>query len=218
MDNAQELISQIAKEVLNRLGLEPSKKSKLDTLAVFTGYVFNEQAVTEYLKKRDHVSCVLFGDAEYADAAFDRIDAITSDEKQTLASKLEQFRSIVLVTPPLSYIKTVAAANDDAYECMLALRPLLWGKNVTMLMDFALPRSKRGFAELSDSIDTLENMGMSVEALQTNANGERKELVTEQDVLAASKGMLKSIRIMPNAIVTALARDTANKLGIRIEL
>lgn len=218
MDNTQELIALITKEVLSRLGIERSGDKQPDTLAIFSGYVFNEAAVSAYLKKQENVTCVLFGEAAYCNAAFDYASVTTRDEKQQLAGMLDRYKSIVVVTPPLSYIKMAAAADDCAYECMLALRPLLWGKDVTLLLDFALPRSKRGFSELSDSIDALEQMGMKIEALRDNADDGRKELVTEQDIKEAAKQKQDSVRIMPNAIVTALARDTAKELGIRIEL
>jgi len=218
MESNKELIERITKEVLSRLGINQYGEKKPDTLAVYTGYVFNEAAVSAYLNKRENVTCVLFGEAVYNNAAFDYINAAAHDEKQRLANMLDKYNAIVIVTPPLSYIQRAAAADDSAYECMLALRPLLWGKKVTLLLDFALPRNKRGFSELSDSIDALEQMGMVIEALRDNANEGRKELVTEQDVKDAAKRRLDSIKIMPNAIVTALARDTAAELGIRIEL
>ncbi len=218
MDNTQELIALITKKVLSRLGIEQSEDKQPDTLAIFTGYVFNEEAVSGYLKKQENVTCVLFSEAAYSNDAFDYASVATRDEKKQLANELNRYKSVVVVTPPLSYIKAAATADDCAYECMLALRPLLWGKKVTLLLDFALPRNRRGFSELSDSIDTLEQMGMNIEMLQDNTHEGRKELVTEQDIQDAAKRKQDSVRIMPNAIVTALARDTAKELGIRIEL
>lgn len=218
MDDNNELIARITKEVLSRLGIEQSGEKKRDTLAIFTGYVFNEAAVTAYLKNKESVVCVLFGDAVYENTAFDYVAAVTTVERQMLAGSLDQYKSIVMVTPPLSCIKMAASADDSQYACMLALRPLLWGKKVTLLLDFSLPRSKRGFAELSDSLDTLEQMGMLIEALPNNAAQGRKELVTDQDIKDAAKCKSPCVKIAPNAIVTALARDTAKELGIRIEL
>lgn len=218
MENMQDIIALVTKEVLARLGIEQNDSKQPDTLAIFTGYVFNNAAVSAYLNKKENVTCVLFGETAFDNAAFDYVNSVTCDEKQQLVDMLEQFKSIVVVTPPLSYIKMAAASDDRCFECMLALRPLLWGKKITLLLDFALPRSKRGFLELSDNIDALEQMGMVIETLSDKADEGRRELVTEQDIKDAAKRKQDSVRIVPNAIVTELARDTAKELGIRIEL
>lgn len=218
MAETQELIAQITREVLNRLGMEQSGEKKPGTLAVFTGYVFREAPVSAYLEKKENVTCALFGEAAYHHLAFDSASVVTGEERQRLAQTLERFESVVVVTPPLSYIQRAASADDGDYACMLALRPLLWGKSVTLLLDFALPRSRRGFAALSDSLERLEQMGMRLETLQSGAPEGRKQLVTEQDIRDAAKHKRESVRITPDAIITALARDTAKELGIRIEL
>lgn len=215
MDKA--LIARVTKEVLARLG-DAQHKSKKGTLAVFAGYVFDEALVTAYLQSRcENVTCALFGEAVIRNAAFRVASTASPEERQSLAGQLGSYDSFVIVTPPLSYIEAVAAANDERFEAMLALRPLLWGKSVTLLLDFALPRSKRAFTRLSDSLDTLEQMGMAIEML-ASGDKSRKELVTEQDVKDAARQMQSSIRIAPNAIVTQLARDTAKETGISIEL
>lgn len=218
MADTQQLIAQVVREVLDRLGIEQSGEKKPGTLAVFTGYVFNKAPVSAYLEKKGNVTCALFGEAAYHHMAFDYANTVTGVERQRLAQALERFESVVVVTPPLSYIQRVASADDGDFACMLALRPLLWGKSVTLLLDFTLPRSRRGFAALSDSLERLEQMGMRIETVQSGAPEGRRQLVTEQDIKDAARHKRESVRITPDAIVTALARDTAKELGIRIEL
>ena len=216
IDNNQELIARITREVLARLGIEqPIKKDAI--LALCPGYVFDEQAVSAYLKDRGSVTCVLCGEAAM-DSAFDCQRADTPQERRSLVSRLKSFEAVVVVTPPLSCIEALASGDDTRFDVMLALRPLLWGKDVTLLLDFELPRHKRALERLSDSLDTLEQMGMKIEVLADTEKMERKELVTEQDVKEAAKQNVRSIKIKPGAIVTHLASETAGELGISIEL
>ena len=216
IDDKQELIARITKEVLSRLGIEmPAKVG--ETLAVCPGSVFDELAVSAYLQSKGNVTSVLFGEAAIS-SAFASVKAETPQERKDLVTRLKSFEAVVVVTPPLSCIEALAAGDDGSFEAILALRPLLWGKDVTLLLDFALPRHKRALKRLSDSLDTLEQMGMKIEVLTDRANEGRKDLVTEQDVKAAAKQNIQSIKIMPGAIVTQLAIETAGELGISIEL
>ncbi len=214
----EELIARITREVLSRIpnGVNmPQQK----TLLVFAGYAYEQAQVAAYLAgKVQSAEYVLFGDAAVSNPALTLVETATRDQRQQLAGRLSGYEEIIIATPPLEYLYAAADGDDARLDVALMLRPLLWHKRVTLLLDFVPPKNKRGFARLSDSLETLKEMGAAIETLpqSTAKGGEAKQLVTAEDVrdAAATSGY---IRIVPGAIVTHLAVDLAKDLDVRIE-
>jgi hypothetical protein len=213
----RDLIARITEEVLKRISLPEEKVC--GTLAIFPGYVFDPEAITEYLKKNhENITCVLLDDAQFESGK--RIDS--QQAKDSLAGRLKEYEKIVIVTPPLWLMSATVRGDDSIYTAMLVMRPLLWGRDVTMLLDFEAPKNRRSpaFLKLAEDISALEEMGINIEILRQKCTtgNEPKELVTEQDVKEACKSEDGLIRIKPGAIVTQLAQDTAKELGVNIEV
>jgi hypothetical protein len=220
MEKMQNLIAIITEEVLKRL--KAMEKPGGGTLAVFQGYIFDAEGVADYLKKNHgDVYCAMLGDAQPG-FGFKTEKVMTQLEKEDFAGRLMGYERIALVTPSLRLIHSIAQGDDTEYAAMLALRPLLWGREVTVLMDFEAPKNRKSpaFAGIAEDLNALEEMGIKIVSLKKeNMKGEEpKELVTEQDVKDAAKSESRKVSIKPGAIVTQLAQDTAKELGVTIEM
>lgn len=218
-DEIRKIVSRVAEEALKRLAQNNQVQKK--TLAVMPGYVFDAEAVVGYLKERQ-ADAVLFEGAYLPADDLKKIQIIrTMDDRRNLASNLTNYDEIVMVMPSLALIRTLARGDDTVFEAMLALRPLLWGRQVTLLLDFEAPKYRRStmFAELADSLDVLEKTGMCIVTIaQAHSKpDEAKDLVTEQDVKDACKNESRRVRIKEGSIVTQLAQDTAREMGVSIE-
>lgn len=219
MEDIKDLIARITEEVLKRLDLSVQPEGA--ALAVFSGPVWGVKAVESYLKDNyGDMTCALIDGARFGGGLkTENVD--TQQEKEAIAGRLGSFERIVIVTPPLWLMGAIARGDDTVYPAMLAIRPLLWGREVTMALDFEAPKSRRSpaFARIAEDISAIEWMGAKLVYLpQENKKGEPKELVTEQDVKDASKTESRLIKIKPGAIVTQLAQDTAKELGVTIGL
>lgn len=186
-------------------------------LAVFSEHVFDPQGVKAFFEGK-HVTCAL---PEGTPPTLDGCKALRlGQDKHAIVSALADFEGIVLVTPPLSLLYAIAEADDSTFAATLCIRPLLWGKAVTVLLDFDTPKHMRGtaLADIAENIDALEKMGIGITALERkNKKIQTKELVTEQDVKDACKTGTMRIKIAPGAIITQLAQDTAKECSVSIE-
>jgi hypothetical protein len=200
--------------VLRRLGLPSSTGG---ALAVFPGFVFGAKLTENWLKDNfGNITCALLGGAKL-ESGLKAESVVTQQEKEALAGRLGGFEKVVMVTPPLWLLSAIARGDDSVYPAMLALRPLLWGKEVIILLDFETPKIRRSAAllRIAEDISALEEMGARIVCLpQEIEKDEPKELVTEQDVKDAAKSESGRIIIKPGAIVTQLARDTAREMDV----
>lgn len=216
-DQIKKIVAGVAEEVLHRMSLEPPKRK---VLGILPGFVFDPAGVAAYLSGPE-ADVALFEGAQLPGNPMRQIPVKTPEDRQSLVASLPEYDEIVLVTPSLSLIHTLAQGDDTVFEAMLAIRPLLWGRTVTLLLDFEAPKFRRSeiFAKLSDALDSIEKSGVKILSLAQKAAGpdEPKDLVTEQDIKDAAKNEKKSVRITDGAIVTQLAQDTAKELGVTIE-
>ncbi len=216
-DQIKKIVASVAEEVLRRMSLEPPKKK---VLGILPGFVFDSAGVAAYLQGFE-ADTALFEGAQLPASPLRQMQIKTPEDRQNLVASLPEYDEIVLVTPSLSLIHTLAQGDDAVFETMLAIRPLLWGRTVTLLLDFEAPKFRRSeiFAKLADALDSLEKTGVKIVSLAQKASGpdEPKDLVTEQDIKDAAKSEKKSVWIKDGAIVTQLAQDTAKELGVTIE-
>jgi len=193
---------------------KPQKSSGI--LAVFSDNVFDPQGVKAFIKDKNVICALPDKILPIEGCQTLRLDA----DKNEILAALTNYEQIVLVTPPLSLLKCIACADDSTFAASLILRPLLWGKEVSVLLDFETPRHMRGtaLAAIAQNIDTLEKMGIGIKTLKRNTKAKQaKELVTEQDVRDACRDGSMKVTIAPGAIVTQLAQDTAKECGVSIE-
>ena len=207
----QNIIQQVTRQLLGE------QQNNEGTLAVFSPNVFDPKSVHAYFTDKE-VTCALPDGMEQPVQGC-RTLRLGADRHRIL-SALTQYDDIVLVTPPLSLMGAIANGDDSTFAAALVIRPLLWGKTVTVLLDFETPRHLRGTAlgTVAEHIDALEKMGVGIKTLpRRNKQAQAKELVTEQDIKHACKTGDMRIKIASGAIVTQLAQDTAKECGVSIE-
>jgi hypothetical protein len=216
-EEIQTIIQRVTAEVAARLnsGNPPGRK----VLAIIQGYVFNADRVFEYLKEK-RADIAAFAQIPLP-AELKRIPVDTDENKMRLAGSLCGYDEVLLVTPSITFLKELSLGNDAGFEAAMMIRPLLWGRKATILLDFKAPKFRREtlLAGLADTLDTLEKAGFGIEsAAPEYKNAESaKALVTEQDVKNAYNLGSQRIKIAGKAIITQLAADTAKELGITIE-
>ncbi len=120
----------------------------------------------------------------------------------------------------------------------IALQGLLQGKPVTFCTDYLhslhftdSSPSKRLFALIRSNLTTLEEMGVNLTQLeslkenilekkepQVTAKVGLKHVVTNDDIQVAANQKIKVLSFPRGTIITPLARDTANTLGLEIKI
>ena len=223
--DVEQLIKKIVEEVVATIEYSDSKDENVSgTVALFTSFVPSKRTCGDYLKKHfgTGIQCALFNGVEFSAPGCFTFEVKDEHDEAELFQLISGAADIVLVTPKLTQLYKLAEGNDEGYIEQAFLRPLLWGRRVTLLLDFETPKFKRAtfFAKVVEAIDILTNMGVKVIAYRPAQEfGEvvREALVTENEVKAAYD--VGSMRVLceKDAISTALARDKANELGVSID-
>ena len=211
MDNSQ--INLIVEEVLCRLKEQiPAPAEESGTLVVAASEVMAPQIADRILRQK-------FSNIQYAFLQRGA-DAAEWNEK-TLLSAVSAGENIVLLAPGVRTIENIASGQDAEFLERAVLRAILWGKNVYVMLDFDLPRFKRGtfFAKLLDALEALEDMGVKIITYQCFADKKQGlfSLVTENEVVEAFVQKKNNIACAKGAIVTPAARDRAAELKIKID-
>ena len=130
---------------------------------------------------------------------------------------------LIMVTPTLGVLYALAQGEEADALLTAALRALLWGIKMTIVLDFEPPRFSKGtfYARVADTMNELKSMGIQIAVYR---NGKKEEqyakhsLITEADVLEIKKQGKNRIACTKNVIITPLAKDTMKELGIREEM
>jgi hypothetical protein len=196
-----------------------SATPQIHTLAILPGYMFNASGVTTYLEGK-HADVILTSSNTVPVGSLKHICAVTQQEKAEVATRLDGYDEVILVTPSITLLRELSQGNDASFEAMLMLHFLLWHRKATVLLDFEPVSYLRNtlFAGLADVLDALEKAGFCIEivAPENKSGGEEKELVTERDVKDACRDGRMRLNVKKDTIVTQLARDTAKELGVSI--
>lgn len=219
------LVGKIAEEVMKRVEYDSLNDEKVTgTVAVFTTFVPSKKACAKALSDRfgSGIDCALIGDAAFDAPGFLKMRIDTKDDEQILMERLARTANVVLVTPGLSLLYRIADGNDCGIAETSVLRPLLWGRRVSILLDFQVPRFKRAtfFEKVVDALDVLTNMGVDIlsydPASEEAEEEERYSLVTETQVREAADNGTMRVLCTPDAIITPLAKEKAAELGIAL--
>lgn len=220
-----QLVAMITDEVKSRIQYADQKDERVDgTVALFTNFVPSKKACGEFLKQKFGVGidCALFDGVQFSAPGCFPVTIENEGDRSDLMQKLAGTADIVLVTPKLNLLHRLAAGDDSGFVEQAVLRPLLWGRRVSIVLDFEPPAFKRNtfFEKVADSIAALEQMGvkiLSYRPSQEESAAERKALVTEEDVLQAAQEGAERILCERNAIITPLAREKADALHISLD-
>ncbi len=219
------LITKIVEQVVSTIQYADEKDENVSgTVALFTSFVPSKKTCGEYLKKcfGTGIRCALFNGVEFSAPGCFSFPVKNEHDEAELFEMLAGAADIVLVTPSLGQLYKLAEGNDEGFIERAFLRPLLWGRRVTLLLDFEIPKFKRAtfFERVVDSIDVLTKMGVKVIAYRpAQEYGEviKEALVTENEVLNAFNDGTMRVLCEKDAIITPLARDKANELGVSID-
>lgn len=226
MDEAKlkDIIRRVTERVLERLMAEgillPEQNG---ALVVVPSFVPEAALLNEYLKQRysSGVTCALFDPSAAMDPSFYCVDASECDQQRRLLSALKFYEHVLLAMPSLQMLGRIARGEDAGVCEQLILRSILLGKKVSVLLDYSPPKFKRGtfFENVVGSVSALQDMGVEIVSIvpQLKPAVTGYELVTENEVLEAFQYGDRLVRCAKGAVVTPLARDKANELGVMIE-
>ncbi|MEA5002800.1 MAG: hypothetical protein VB081_04810 [Christensenella sp.] len=216
----EQLVRRIAEEVLRRMHeAQPRDEDVQGTLALMTTHVASPKSAQAALVKRygKEISGVTFGEAYTAPGMHSaRYEDIGADE---VLSRAAGSANIVLVTPKIILLERIAAGNDEGFVEHVVTRSLLWGRDVSVLLDFEAPRFKRNtfYEKLCDVLGVLREMGMHTLGYRVSGEKGREglSLVTEREVVEAYTAG-REIVCEAGAIVTPSAKDKARELDVAI--
>lgn len=217
----QTIINRIVAEVLHRIGQQaPKDEEVFGTVVLVTSFVPSKKSALDALRRNfmGQMEFIRFG-VEFEPIKEKTYDIEESGEPFVL-DKVASAADLVLLTPKIGLMERIAMGEDEGFIEHLLTRSLLWGRRVTMLLDFTPPRFKRNtfFEKIATTIAALEDMGVRIVSYRcaTQKDIRGLGLVTEQEVLAAHKQNKKELFCMAGALVTPLAKDKAKELGIAI--
>lgn len=127
-------------------------------------------------------------------------------------------KQVILASPELSLLRQIAVGNDEDPVSRLCVRAILWKKEVRLLLDFEPPQFMRNtfFAGVADALDTLKSLNVKVDYYDTGQQAalQRKDFITEKDVLDAAERPEKLILCAIGAIITPSAKDAISQTGV----
>jgi len=226
VDEAQirQIVRSITERVLERLMAEglflPEQNG---ALVVIPNFLPEPALLSAYLKSAfpNGVACAVLEPTLALDPSFERIDAHTREAQQHVLSSLKFYERVVLAMPTLQLLGRIANGEDAGFAEQLLLRAILLEKKVSVVLDYTPPKFKRGtfFEGLVGSITALQDMGVEMVSLTPKLKPAEVgfELVTEQEVLEAYQYGDRIVRCAKGAVITPLAKDKANELGVSIE-
>ena len=142
------------------------------------------------------------------------------ESRDTILQMLMDSINVVLLAPTLELIGKIADAQDEDFLTYLFVRAQLWGKKVSVFLDFDLPQFRKSqFQEsISDKLKSLTELGIPLVCYRKDAvadpNGNTRTLITERDVIDAYQAGRRKIACRIDSIITPLARDKAGELGV----
>ena len=218
------IINDIAAKVMERIDqhTRPQTAEDCGALVVIPAFVPDSAALAAYITEHyEKVTCAAFEELSFFQKHFPVAAADSREDRQQLVESLKCYSHVVLAAPPIALLKRIADGEDEGFIEQIVTRAILWDKEVEVILDYTLPRQRRGplFERVSAAADALSQMGVKFVTLGHTEQGTVKELtlITEAEVIDAQKNSASQIRCAPDAIVTPLANDKARELGILIE-
>lgn len=140
----QTIINRIVAEVLHRIGQQaPKDEEVFGTVVLVTSFVPSKKSALDALRRNfmGQMEFIRFG-VEFEPIKEKTYDIEESGETFVL-DKVASAADLVLLTPKIGLMERIAMGEDEGFIEHLLTRSLLWGRRVTMLLDFTPPRFKR---------------------------------------------------------------------------
>ena len=211
------LVSRVTEEVLRQIG--GGDAGDPSVIVIAPSYIGGGDRILKHLEKEyPHFALYSTGKQDtsigYADMV---VDAATED---VILGKINACETLVLVTPRVYQLENLVRNDDSGRLESLMMNALMWGKNISIIMDIAPPVLKNNafYDKMAYIFGVLRGMGVLVtdNVSLSVMKSPPKGLLTEEDVLAARDRAKKEIWIAPGTIVTPLAMDAARELNIII--
>lgn len=218
----QALITRIADEVCRAVGAaEKADEERPDTLVLISAPLAVPDRTFADVGKvfGSKVSYLLFG----THLRYSQVKAVraTEENEQDCVETAAAASSLLVLAPGVSTLSMLASEETGGPLEELAMRALLWGKNVHIWLDFQPERFQRNiyFTKLMDAVKALESMGARIRAfdwMAAEGSEPLPSLVTEQDMIDAGNAGAHELHCAARAIITPSALDRARELDIRI--
>ena len=221
------LIREITESVMKKIGNSADAGLQIDgetgrTVVITSSYVSNADNIKKYLNV-EFGKYVLVSSNNKDTSIGKPMMALTDETESQVADLVNKCDSLVLVMPRIYQIRGIADGYDRGLLEYIAANALMWGKRISVLLDVQPPilKNNRFHTLILETAGKLRDMGITVLERVTAASKEaadaKRGLITEEDVLQAKQRNQSVIRVNANTIITPLARDTANEIGITIE-
>lgn len=151
------------------------------------------------------------------------LDFDLATEERSLCSNASLFKSVTLVSPCASMLRALAAVDESIPEVSLAVYALTHKKKVRIVTDFDFTDIAPGAfgKQICDLYAAASDMGCEIVRMTTEAEegfDVMAGLVSEESVRLAAKQRKREIVIGKKTVVTPLAKDAAEELGIKIRI
>ena len=158
----------------------------------------------------------------YGDLSFS-LDYDLAEESKSLCARAGDFKSVTVVSPSVELLRKLAKSDESSPEVSLVLYALLRRRKVKILTDFDMSDVTPGaFAKnVADIYAAVSDMGIEVVRI-TTAEQEGFDamagFVNEDMIRELAKQRKREIAVSSETVITPLARDAAEELGIRIRI
>ena len=222
------LLNQITAEVLRRVQSLQTKDAppamacapqQPCTVVLVPSLVpFRDKAIKELIAGYGN-SLVFVAFDDHFQADRQRVIRASQEDREKILEMTSAAINVVLLAPPMDLIARIAEGRDEAFLEYLFVRAQLWGKRVSVYLDFDLPKFRRSqFQEsISDRLEALTSLGVPLVCYRREAAAEAsvgRALITEDDVREAYNSGRRQLACRIDSIITPLARDTARELGV----
>ena len=215
------LIELIVDEVVRRVArLERQKQHPEQVLVLLTAPVAYPKELMKLLHSQFGAGYTLVSFPEKSEVEEDGLLFASQLGEPELLARVTAAKTVILVGPRLELLDKIAHGEDGEFLSYLAVRSILWKKDVRLYLDFEPPQFRRNtFLEgVAASVETLRRMNVAVCPYYTGDAAEQigMTLITEADVLAAADTKEKTIHARVGAIITPAARDALLTSGVAI--
>ncbi len=220
----QSIISELVAQTVARLDDNGEKNVNAyeTALILLPKYVSEPKLLADYIEKTFQNARYIIPEGSQPGQGLQGFTIEDEGSKQEVMASLGSYQSIVLAFPSVYVVKKIAGGEDEGFAEAVVTKALLKNKNVVIILDFSLQPASQGkwLKSIFSAVKDLEEAGAEFVTLSCTCEDEQNalELVTEADVTRIYDSGSRTIHCKKGAVVTPLAKDMANELGLTIEM
>ena len=219
----EQLVDRVVREVLYQIEKkEDEEYISSGTAVLLTSYVPNYRSAIAAIEKvyEEEIKYIGFDGNTMPEGTYGKVENAGELGYDSVLDLISTKKNVVLLAPRLTLLEDIMSRRDEVFPAYIMIRSLLWGKNVSVLLDFETPKNRKSdiFERVREIVYGLDSVGIDVKSYEVMDIFEDGilELVTERDVRQAFTKGKTAIRKAPGAIVTPAAKDAAREMGIGI--